>query len=416
MSHSNRREMIRTGVGTCAVSAVLNWPAPSFAFQRKKLPVAAVVTVYKQNSHADVIVGKILAGFRQDGGQGPDLELASMYVEQTPANDLSRSLSQKYGFRICNSIDEALTLGSDKLAVSGVLSIGEHGEYGYDAKTHQHLYPRRRFFDAITATFRRVGQTVPVFNDKHLSFSWSDAEHMVTTAKQMKFPLIAGSSVPVAHREPLLELPRDCEIEEAVSVGYGGLEAYGFHALEGLQCMIERRRGGETGVSSVQAIQGMAIDEAQQTGRWSAELLDAALQTLPASRKRNANWKTQKSSAVYLIKHRDGLKSAVVMANGVASDFAVAVKLKGITQPLATWYKLEDGKPYGHFAALLRAIEHTVHNQLSAYPVERTLLTTGILDRVMHSLAESGKEYETPELDVRYVASDWPCDNAKGPA
>ena len=42
----------------------------------KKLPVAAVATVYNRNSHADVIIGKILEGFRQDGGEGTGLGLA----------------------------------------------------------------------------------------------------------------------------------------------------------------------------------------------------------------------------------------------------------------------------------------------------------------------------------------------------
>src|SRR4029077_897196 len=90
--------------------------------QRERLPVAAIVTEYRRDSHADVIVGKILEGFNQDGGAGPALRLAALYTDQVPKNDLSRDLAEKHKFRIAGSIEEAITLGGDKVAVAGVLS------------------------------------------------------------------------------------------------------------------------------------------------------------------------------------------------------------------------------------------------------------------------------------------------------
>ena len=137
--------------------------------RRERLPVAAIVTEYRTNSHADVIVGKILQGFDQDGGAGPALRLASLYTDQVPRNDLSRDLAKKHDFRIARTIEEAITLGGDKIAVAGVLSIGEHGEYPYTKDTRQHMYPRRRFFDAIADVFRKHKRVVPVFSDKHLA-------------------------------------------------------------------------------------------------------------------------------------------------------------------------------------------------------------------------------------------------------
>src|SRR2546423_10279851 len=99
--------------------------------RRERLPVAAIVTAYRRDSHADVIVGKILEGFNQDGGPGPALRLAALYTDQVPKTDLSRDLAKRHGFRIAGSIEEAITLGTDKVAVAGVLSIGEHGNYPY---------------------------------------------------------------------------------------------------------------------------------------------------------------------------------------------------------------------------------------------------------------------------------------------
>ncbi|MCY2964887.1 MAG: hypothetical protein NT069_14820 [Planctomycetota bacterium] len=217
----SRRDLLKTGVATALGSA---WPFPrtysrqALGAPREKLPVAAVVTVYTKNSHADVIIGKILDGYRQDGGPGPDLKVVSIYTDQVPAGELSRAKAEEHGFRVCKTIDEALTLGTNQIQVAGVISIGEHGDYKFTPDTQQHMYPRRRFFDEITATFARCGKVVPVFNDKHLGYRWEDALAMRDTAAKMKFPLLAGSSLPVAWRTPRLELPADCEIEAALSI------------------------------------------------------------------------------------------------------------------------------------------------------------------------------------------------------
>ncbi|MBM4068965.1 MAG: hypothetical protein FJ271_08490 [Planctomycetes bacterium] len=374
--------------------------------KRPVLPVAAVVTDYRRNTHADVIVGKILEGWRQDGGAGPDLRLVALYTDQTLKGDLSRDLARKHGFRIAKTIPEALTLGGDKLAVAGVISIGEHGNYPFTKDTNQHMYPRRRFFDEIARTFRKTGRVVPVFNDKHLAYAWRDARHMYDTARDMKIPFLAGSSVPVAWRAPALTLPRGCALSEAIAVGYGGEESYGFHALEGLQCMVERRKGGETGVAAVQAVRGDEISRALKAGRWSRALLDAAVAVTPKPPKGRPG-EFAKNATFFLIEYRDGLKAAVAMSTGLANEFLFAGHIRGEARPRATWFRLEENRPFGHFEHLLRAIEHTFHTGQPAYPVERTLLTTGILDAVMHSLADKGRLIKTPELNVRYTPADW---------
>jgi len=414
LARPTRRELLKAGVAAAA-GAMLpgafggrSWGLES---GREKLPVAAVVTVYTEMSHADVLVGKILEGWQQDGGPGPDLQLASLYVDQVGDRDLSRGLAEKHGFRLARTIDEAVTLGTDEVQVAGVLSIGEHGTYPTVPETGQVMYPRRRFLDEIASAFQRCGKAVPTFNDKHLSYRWEDARQMVDTARAMEFPFLAGSSVPVAWRYPQLDLPRDCEIEAALTIGYGGLESYGFHTLEAHQAMIERRRGGETGLGSVQAVTGENIVRAEAAGDWSGELFAAALRQMPGSPPDSRDWITNPAAAAFLLRHRDGLKSACIMANGLAPEFAFAAKLVGRDEPVATWCKLQPGPPFGHFAYLLRAIEHTIHTGQAAYPVERTLLTTGALDRLMHSVAQEGKELETPELDVAYQAADWPYAN-----
>jgi hypothetical protein len=415
-----RRTFLRRGAGTLAVGLPLaaagGWPfesaLKSFADEppsrRKKLPVAAVITEYRNNSHADVIIGKILEGFDQLGGAGPALKVAAMYTDQVPENDMSRDLAKRYGFPIVQTIDEAITLGTDKLAVAGVLLIGEHGDYPHTPDTHQHMYPRRRFFDQTVAAFRRCGQTAPVFNDKHLGYAYADAKAMYDTARKMGFPLMAGSSLPLVWRVPDVTLSRGCRIEEAMALGYGGLEAYGFHALETLQCMVERRAGGEVGVQSVQALKGDAIWEAQRQGRFSRDLLDAALKSLPRVTKGPIEDNLNDQAAFYLLQYRDGLRATVAMINGHAAEFGFAAQLKDQDQPVATNFQTQEGKPFMHFGELVKAIEHLVHTHTVPYPLERTLLTTGVLDAAMHSLANEGREEKTPQLKISYKAVDWP--------
>jgi hypothetical protein len=277
------------------------------------------------------------------------------------------------------------------------------------------MYPRRRFFDAIAAAFRKHRRVVPLFNDKHLAYAWADAKHMVDTARDLRIPFLAGSSLPVAWRVPALTLPRGCPLTEALVLGYGGLESYGFHALETLQCMLERRQGSETGVATVQAVRGDEIARAEKAGRWSRELLDAAVTTTAAPPKGRPK-EIARNAVFYLIEYRDGLRAAVAMNTGFASEFAFAGKLRGQARPSAACFRLQEGRPFGHFAHLLRAIEHTIHTGRPAYPVERTLLTTGVLDAVMHSLAEKDRLMRTTELDVRYQPTDWSYAEGMPPA
>ena len=354
-----------------------------------------MVTIYYPMSHTDVIIGKILEGWLQDGGAGPDLKLVSMYVDQVGEKDMSRKMAAKHGFKLVKTIDEAITLGTDKVQVAGVISIGEHGNYPSTADTKQPMYPRRRFFEGITAAFERGGKVVPLFNDKHLAYRWEDAKFMYDTARERK---TGGGE-------------RDVEMESALTVGYSALEIYGIHALEAHQAMIERRRGGESGIVSVQALQGEEIHRAAATKLWPADLFQTALATLPGKPKTGPEWTKKNNAALYLLEHKDGLKSAVAMIDDLAPEFAFAARLKGEDKPSACWIRLQNSPPFGHFAQLLKAIEETFHTSRAVYPLERTLLTTGTLDRLMHSLANKGKRYDTPELAISYQPTDWPFAN-----
>ncbi|MGC8793456.1 MAG: hypothetical protein ACP5U2_08700, partial [Bryobacteraceae bacterium] len=155
--------------------------------------VAAIVTEYRPLSHADVIGGRFLQGYYPNGvRQQPRTRIVSMYTDQVPANDMSRELAARYGFTIYPSVEEALTLGGDRLAVDAVLLIGEHGNYPVNERG-QKLYPRYELFERIVQVFRRSHRPAPVFCDKHLSYSWKKALAMYRWSRGLRFPLMATS-------------------------------------------------------------------------------------------------------------------------------------------------------------------------------------------------------------------------------
>ena len=354
--------------------------------------------------HADVLIGKILEGWKQDGGVGPALTLASMYVDQFTDRDLALSMSKKYNVPLFDTIEKAITVGSDKIPVDGVISIGEHGTYPYNDK-EQHLYPRRRFFEEITDTFRKYNRVVPVFNDKHLGPVWQDAKWMYDRSKEMKVPFMAGSSLAVTFRTPEITVPMGSPIEAAVGIGYSGLDIYGSHALECFQTIVERRHQTETGVDWVQFRQGDAIWKAIDDGLVSKAAFDAALALVATEPDRV---RQSESAGLFLFQYRDGLFGSVFMLPGFATGSAVALKIKGQNQLLATRFEERPQPYYPHFAYLLKGIERMIHTGKPSYPVERTLLTSGILDLALTSRVQNQEKLMTPELAIQYQPVDYP--------
>jgi hypothetical protein len=364
-----------------------------------KPKIAAILTEYRPNSHADVIVTKFLRGFPTDEGLiEPRVEIASMYVDQFPDNDLSRAYAAQYHVPIYGSIVKALTLGEDELAVDGVLLIGEHGDYAWNEK-EQHLYPRKYFMEQICGVFATSKRSVPVFNDKHLSYNWADAVWMYERTRSLNVPFMAGSSVPTAWRSPWLEHELETPIQEALAIGYSGLDVYGFHTLEALQCMVERRTGGETGVAAVTCLEGDAVWQAAEQGLWSRELADVAIAIIEKKKDGSAHEHCP-NPALFLVEYRDGLRGAVLMLTGFVTTFAYAAQVDG--QVAATEMYLQTGLSHAHFSYLSLNIEEMFVTGKPSYPVERTLLTTGVLEAALDSRHQGHVRVETPHLGVAY--------------
>ena len=365
--------------------------------------VAAVVTHYTHNSHADVIVSKLLQTMTLDGrGPRPNLKLVSLFVDQFPEKDMSRRLATEHGFKLCETIAEALLLGGKELAVDGVLLIGEHGKYP-ESDTGQIMYPRRRFFEETAAVFRKTGKSVPVFTDKHFAWNWEDAKWMYDTARELKIPLMAGSSVPGTWRHPPLEMQLGARAKEAVGLSYGPLEGYGYHGLEALQCLVERRQGGETGVAAVQFVEGDAVWRAGEAGRFDMGVFAAAAKAREAKNRFKGELRDALKPAAFFIEYAVGFRAVLVHDQGSAnSEWVVAWSEHGRAEPLATVFWTQEARPLGHFTFLVEGIEKMMHTGVPTWPAERTLLTTGILAAAFQSRKAGGIRLETPHLGIGY--------------
>ena len=367
------------------------------------LRVAAIVTIYHPKSHADVIVTKYLKGMSTDEGfLSPEIEVVSMYLDHALENDIGVDLAKQYDLPIYPSIRSALHAGEKELNVDAVLLVGEHGDYPWNERG-RHMYPRKYFFEQIAGVFAESGRSVPVFNDKHFAYDYNDANWMWKRSKELNIPLMAGSSLPLCWRNPYVEYDKGINIEEALSIGYGGIEAYGYHAIETLQCMVERRSGGETGVASVQCLEGDEVWRAGEDGRWPKDLATAALESI-VKKTDGTMEENVKDPAVFLMEYKDGLKATTLMLSGHVQDFAYAARVDGQVQGVE--FYLQNEGPFAHFSYLCQNIQKFFKEGKAPYPPERTLLTTGIIDSLMNSRHENHRKVETPYLDISYSSYD----------
>jgi hypothetical protein len=411
---------------TAGLSSVLL--ANREAMSQAKTPrpkVAAIFTVLRFRSHAYNILENFLGPYYFNGElTDPGVDVVAFYADQFPADDMAREVSQRFNIPLFESIDAALCVGGKRLAVDGVLSIAEHGDYPFNERG-QHMYPRKAFFDQAVAVMKRSGRFVPYFNDKHLSYRWDWAREMVDTARAHGIPLMAGSSVPLAQRLPPLQLPPGARIEEAVSIHGGGLESYDFHGLEVLQSIVESRLGGETGVARVRLFIGEEFEQARAQGRWSSDLVESAMR---AETRMNVKRQVKPTLGVFAaptaqpatgqparptgphaieVIYQDGLKATVLKMNGSSDRWNFACRLRGESEPRATAFFNSPWGNRGLFKALSHAIQHLFIHGTEPYPVERTLLTTGATEAVMRSYEAGGAPIETPHLHIAYPANDW---------
>ena len=379
--------------------------------------VAFLGTVVRRHSHAQHFLDRLGEGYTWKGQWvAPRVDVASVYIDQFPDDDLGRDRIERYGLQQFPTIGEALTLGGSQLAVDGVVIIAEHGDYPTNEKG-QKRYPRYDWFKQVVKVFEASGRSVPVFNDKHLSTDWDECVEMVEDSRRLKFPFLAGSSLPVTWRLPAVDVPTDTPLKESVCVCYGGIDSYDIHGLETAQCMSERRQGGEVGIQSVQALTDEAAyerlsraDHADTRKLFVAALcgshnlpVEGGYPTAPAT----FDWarKSLPKVTAYFIEHRDGFRTSLFLTS--IRDFNYAGLRSDTGEVIACQMYLpmpgQSATTADFFNPLTRHIENLFLERKAPYPVERTLLTSGMVIAGVESIHQGGKLIETPQMEVVYT-------------
>ena len=201
-------------------------------------------------------------------------------------------------------------------------------------------------------------------------------------------------------------------------VGEGGSDPMDFHALEAMQCMMERRKGGETGVK-------VGADDRRRRGleggRGRAMVEGAAecgsfAQRYAAGPDRQGRAHAgscgigRATEAVPRIPPRislstaDGLKTTLLMLDGAVKDFNFAARVKGMAASSRRSFFLTPVPNVTYSACLVNKIEEMFATGVAPYPVERTLIVSGMLESCLTSKVQGHQRLETPHLSVKYQA------------
>ena len=420
-----RREML--GMAGMAGLAALTGIGPDAVAQtpQKRPRIACLISYWGlPTSHADWIVNKLLDGYWWKGAHTPSqVEVVSVYINQFDTSLLGQKVCKAKNIPIFKTVGEAVTLGGKELAVDGVVIVCEHGNYPKDLKGRW-LLPRWWIYQQVIQVFEQSKRSVPVFNDKHLAYSWNEAKWMFDKSRELNFPLTGGSSIPIYYRKPEIDLAPDTPLKNGIVVGDAADEGAIFHCIDVLQSFMDRRKGGETGVHSVQSIRGPETWKWVESNPWANNLLEAVRKNfdLPPGYFQQPGQQGGRSHQVRqpnvcIVKYNDGTNAAVISGSGVGWTFAGEIEgqkdpriisMLGFPGPISQYHA---GNAHEHWLIQMMLTGKEPFN------AERLLLSTGITNHYMDSNWQNGRYsavgrvVETPYMDMKYHSTHGPLFN-----
>ena len=261
-----------------------------------------------------------------------------------------------------------------------------------------------------------------------LANSLASARHFAAKAASRRIALLAGTPLCVTWRLPPVDLTPGTPLTEALIVvqvnpvaiqatppsppaTLGGAE---LQALDGLLPVLERRRGGESGIRSVRFLEGKGLWRAGEKGQWSWPLLAAALSRSHTPQGDAVlDGRTQDLAGLglvpklargprgWLLEHCEGLRTAILVLDGVVADFNFAVRAQSGEVLSAQLFRAPTPAEH-HFSRLAAVMEEFFRGASPPWPVQRNILIAGLLEKFHKPSSLSGLRQETPELNIAY--------------
>ncbi len=375
-----------------AASSAVAGPAP----QKR---IAFLIDSWYPRSHADVIGTRFLEGYKLgDKFYHSPLTIASVYTDAPRGEtDQTRRLAARYGFRVANSVAEALLdnprspnphLGVDGVFIATREDLPDSGQLPSPS-------PRLQVIRDVLRILDQTGARVPIFIDKMIAGNWSDAQAIVSEAKRRGVPLMAGSVLPYT---PLDRPVPTGKVAVAIAMASTPYWAFAFHTAELLQGLVEQRGPRETGVRSIREV-GYAYWSMPDRDRWGGRLFDALVSSA-ASRLPTAPSEFGPESTVLLIQYVDGTRAVLALLPRAFSDKEYLLGAQYMDGTISTGGVFLRGEPFDHFGYLVHALVELYTTQHAPVPVERALLTTGIV--ILGQEAHRMGEVVSPSLAISY--------------
>ena len=228
-----------------------------------------------------------------------------------------------------------------------------------------------------------------------LAVTLAGANRLHSTAVERKVLLASGTSVTTTFRLPDVDVSESATLTEALIVVQGARPLAELSAMEGLSGVIAHRRGGESGIRSVRRLDGRDLWRAGDKGEWSWPLLNAAISrsnTMQGDALTDARTqdlvglglvrKLARDPRGWIIEHRDGLRSTILVLDGVIADFNFAVGSRDGTVTSAQLYR-PPAPNRSEFDRLAGVLEDFFTTRKAPWLFERSLLVSQFMENVV---------------------------------
>ena len=376
-----------------------------------KKQIALMGTVVFRHSHAQHFIDRFLLGYSWDGQwRTPDVELVSLYIDQFPKEDLVRAIAKRHGVPLATTIPEALTMGTSKLAVDGVVIIGEHGKYPQEREGAGAISPVCVLQGGGQGLREERAERAGVQRQAPLDPLGRVRRDGGRLAKRLGFPFLAGSSLPVTWRLPAVDMPWALPWSRAFAWAMAGWIATTSTGWRRPSACRSAARGARSGSRACRPCEGPRCGTGSRPRRRPDRSSSRPSRAATPCRWRKAISPTASASngpgesfrevLAYFIEHVDGFATTLFMMP-VIQDFTYAGLISGTNEVISCQMYLpmpgRGSSTADFFNPLVRHIERMIVEGQAPYPVERTLLTSGMMLSAVESLHRGGERVETPE-------------------